>query len=161
MLKNYFKTALRNLLRYKGFALINIASLTIGMIGCFVIGLFVWDEWQYDKNIPGGENVYRIYNQRNDNGNTTYMAPTPPAFASFLEQHYPEVETTLRILMGGDKFLMEAGDKKGYEAKGWFVESSFFKIFPLKFIVGDPATGSFITIYRCDLGRPREKIFWK
>jgi putative ABC transport system permease protein len=68
------------------------------------------------------------------------MAPTPPAFASFLEQHYPEVETTLRILMGGDKFLMEAGDKKGYEAKGWFVESSFFKIFPLKFIGGDPAT---------------------
>ena len=39
MLKNYFKTAFRNLLRYKGFALINIASLTIGMIGCFVIGL--------------------------------------------------------------------------------------------------------------------------
>jgi putative ABC transport system permease protein len=68
------------------------------------------------------------------------MAPTPPAFASFLEQHYPEVGTTLRILMGGDKFLMEAGDKKGYEAKGWFVESSFFKIFPLKFTSGDPAT---------------------
>jgi putative ABC transport system permease protein len=137
MLKNYFKTALRNLLRYKGFALINIASLTIGMIGCFVIGLFVWDEWQYDKNIPGGENVYRIYDQRNDNGNTTYMAPTPPAFASFLEQHYPEVETTLRILMAEDKFLMESGDKKSYEDKGWFVESSFFKIFPLKLTRGD------------------------
>jgi len=64
MIRNYLKTAFRNLLRYKGFALINIASLTIGMIGCFVIGLFVWDEWQYDKNIPGGENVYRIYDQR-------------------------------------------------------------------------------------------------
>ena len=38
MIKNYLKTAFRNLLRYKGFALINIASLTIGMIGCFVIG---------------------------------------------------------------------------------------------------------------------------
>ena len=72
MLKNYFKTAFRNLLRYKGFAMINISSLTIGIIGCFVIGLFVWDEWQFDKNIPGGENVYRIYEQRNDNGNITY-----------------------------------------------------------------------------------------
>ena len=137
MIRNYLKTAFRNLLRYKGFALINIASLTIGMIGCFVIGLFVWDEWQYDKNIPGGENVYRIYDQRNDNGNTTYMAPTPPAFASFLEQHYPEVDTTLRILMAEDKFLMESGDKKSYEDKGWFVESSFFKIFPLKLTRGD------------------------
>jgi putative ABC transport system permease protein len=139
MIKNYLKTAFRNLLRYKGFALINIASLTIGMIGCFVIGLFVWDEWQYDKNIPGGENVYRIYDQRNDNGNITFMAPTPPALASFLQQQYPEVDTTMRILMGGDKFLMEAGDKKSYEDKGWFVESSFFKIFPLKLTRGDAA----------------------
>lgn len=140
MIKNYLKTAFRNLLRYKGFALINIASLTIGMIGCFVIGLFVWDEWQYDKNIPGGENVYRIYDQRNDHGNTTLMAPTPPAFATFLQQQYPEVDTTMRILMGGDKFLMEAADKRSYEDKGWFVESSFFKIFPLKLIRGDAAS---------------------
>ena len=140
MFKNYFKTALRNLLRYKGFALINIASLTIGIIGCLVIGLFVWDEWQYDKNIPGGENIYRIYDERKDNNSTTYMTPVPPAFASFLERQYPEVETTLRILMSGDKFLMEAGNKRAYEEKGWFVESSFFKIFPLKLIKGDAAT---------------------
>src|SRR4029079_673107 len=137
MIRNYLKTAFRNLLRYKGFALINIASLTIGMIGCFVIGLFVWDEWQYDKNIPGGENVYRIYDQRNDYGSITFIAPKPPAFASLLEQQYPEVDTTLRILMGGDKFLMEAAGKKSYEDKGWFVESSFFKIFPLKLTRGD------------------------
>ncbi len=140
MIRNYLKTALRNLLRYKGFALINIASLTIGIIGCLVIGLFVWDEWQYDKNIPGGENIYRIYDERKDNNSTTYMAPVPPAFASFLQRQYPEVDTTARILMSGDKFLMESGDKRAYEEKGWFVESSFFKIFPLKFIKGDPAT---------------------
>ena len=52
MFKNYLKIALRNLLRYKGFTTINIASLTIGIIACLVIGLFVWDEIQYDKNIP-------------------------------------------------------------------------------------------------------------
>src|SRR3954467_8932735 len=122
MFKNYLKTALRNLWRYKGFALINIASLTIGIIGCLVICLFVWDEWQYDKNIPGGENVYRIYDWHNDNGTITYMAPTPPAFATFLKQQYPEVDTATRILMTGDRFLMEVGDKKNYEEKGWITE---------------------------------------
>src|SRR6266496_4674392 len=140
MLKNYLKTAFRNLLRYKGFALINIASLTIGIIGCLVIGLFVWDEWQYDRNIPGGENVYRIYEQRKDNNAITYAAISPPAFATFLKQQYPEVDTTLRILMSGDKFLMEVGDKRAYEEKGWFVESSFFKMFPLKSLKGDSAS---------------------
>ncbi len=154
MFRNYFKTAFRNLLRYKGFSLINIASLTIGLIGCLVIGLFVWDELQYDKSIKGGENVYRIYEQRNDNNSITYAACVPPAFATFVKQQYPEVETSTRILMSGDKYLMEAGDKKAYEKKGWFVESSFFKIFPLRLIKGDPAaslTMPFVVVISEDL----------
>ncbi|HEX3166128.1 MAG TPA: FtsX-like permease family protein [Chitinophagaceae bacterium] len=140
MFKNYFKTAIRNLLRYKGFAIINISSLTIGIIGCMVIGLFVWDEWQYDKGISGGENVYRIYEKRNNNEAITYGAPVPPAYATFLKRTYPEVDTTVRILMSVDKFLMETGEKRNFEDKGWFVESSFFNVFPLKFVKGDPAT---------------------
>ena len=140
MFKNYFKTAIRNLWRYKGFALINIASLTIGIIGCLVIALFVWDEKQYDKFVPGGENIYRIYEQRKDNNAISYAAVTPPTFASFLKQQYPEVDTSTRILMSSDKFLMEEGEKKNYEDKGWFVEGSFFQIFPLKFTYGDAAT---------------------
>jgi putative ABC transport system permease protein len=140
MFKNYLKTAIRNLLRYKGFAIINISSLTIGIVGCLVIGLFVWDEWQYDKKIPGGENVYRIYEQHKNNDAITYGAPVPPAYASFLKRTYPEVDTTVRILMTRDKFLMELSEKRNYEDKGWFVESSFFRVFPLKFVSGDPAT---------------------
>jgi ABC-type antimicrobial peptide transport system, permease component len=140
MIKNYLKTALRNLLRYKGFSLINILSLTIGVIGCLIIALFVWDEWQYDKKIPGGENIYRVYEERKDNNVTSYAAISPPAFATFLKQQYPEVTSTTRILMSGDKFLMEAGEKKEYEEKGIFVDSNFLQIFPFKFIKGDPNT---------------------
>src|SRR5215204_7238959 len=140
MFKNYLKTAIRNLLRYKGFAIINISSLTIGIVGCLVIGLFVWDEWQYDKGIPGGGNVYRIYEQRKNNDAITYGAPVVPAYASFLQRTYPEVDTTVRILMSLDKFLMEVGEKRNYEDKGWFVDSSFMKFFSLKFLKGDAAT---------------------
>ena len=100
----------------------------------------MWDEWQYDKKIPGGENVYRIYEQRKDNDNITYAAISAPAYATFLKRTYPEVDTTTRILMSIDKFLMEVGEKRNYEEKGWFVESSFFQVFPLKFSKGDPAT---------------------
>jgi len=140
MFKNYLKTAFKNLTRYRGFAIINIASLTIGIIGCLVIALFVWDEKKFDKSIPGGENVYRIYEERKDNNATTYAACTPPMFATFLQQQYPEVATTARIMMRNDKFLMEVGEQKGYEEKGLFVDSSFFQVFPLKFVKGNPAT---------------------
>jgi putative ABC transport system permease protein len=137
MLKNYFKTAIRNLWRHKGFAMINILSLTIGIIGCLVIALFVWDEKKYDRFVADGDNVYRIYEQRNDNNVASYFACVPPAFASFLKREYPEVSTTARILMSNDKFLMENGDKRGYEEKGLLVDSTFFQVFPLKFISGD------------------------
>ncbi|HEU4471077.1 MAG TPA: FtsX-like permease family protein [Flavisolibacter sp.] len=140
MFRNYLKTAVRNLLRYKGFAAINIVSLTIGLIGCFAIGLFVWDELQYDRSIEGGESVYRLYDERYKETGTTKQAVVAPAYASFLEQQYPEVDTTLRILMAGDKYLMELGDKRAYEEKGLFAEASFFRLFPLELLKGDAAT---------------------
>jgi putative ABC transport system permease protein len=140
MFQNYLKTAVRNLLRYKGFAVINILSLTIGIIGCMVIGLFVWDEKQFDKNIPDGENIYRLYEERKDNENITYSAAVPPMYTTFLQQHYPEVDTATRIMMLGDKYLVEAGNKRGYEEKGIFVDPSIFNFFSLKFSSGDPAT---------------------
>src|SRR5215813_7258416 len=100
MFRNYLKTAIRNLLRYKGFSSINIASLTIGIIGCMVIGLFVWDELKFDKGIRGGENIYRIYDERHrSKESTTFQAPVPPAYATYVQQHYPEVDKTARILM--------------------------------------------------------------
>ena len=144
MFRNYLKTALRNLLRYKGFAIINIASLTVGIIGCLVIGLFVWDERQFDKHVQGGENIYRIYNERNDKNAISNLAPVPPVFASFLQNQYPEVDTTARMMMTGDKYLMEVGEKRAYEEKGRFVDPSFFQVFPLQFISGDPST-AFVT----------------
>ena len=140
MFKNYLKATLRNLLRYKGFATINIASLTIGIIACLTIGLFVWDEMQYDKNIPDGHSIYRIYNERRDNNSITHAACVPPAYTKFLQQQYPEVDNTARILMSRDKFLVEAGDKKAYEEKGLFVDGSFLDVFSLKLIKGNPAT---------------------
>lgn len=140
MFRNYLKIALRNLWRYKGFTGINILSLVIGITGCLVIALFVWDENKFDKDLAGGENVYRIYNEVNSSGGASNMTPVQPAYATFLQQNYPEVDTSLRILMSLDKFLVEAGEKSGYEEKGMFVESSFFKVFPLPFISGDAAS---------------------
>ncbi|MDB5248991.1 MAG: Macrolide export ATP-binding/permease protein MacB, partial [Segetibacter sp.] len=140
MLKNYLKTAIRSLLRYKGFTLINIASLAIGITGCLVIALFVWDELQYDKFIKGHENVYRVYDVSTGSTGTRNLANTPPMFATYLKQQYPEVDNTLRLFMTPTKFLVEAGEKSNYEDKGMFVEGAFFNFFPFRFLKGDPNT---------------------
>jgi putative ABC transport system permease protein len=140
MIRNYFKIAFRSLLLNKAYSSINIAGLTIGMVGCLAIGLFVWDEWKFDKLIPDSENIYRIYTERSKDNTTTKAAVAAPAYATFLQQQYPEVDTTARILMSPDRFLMELGNQKNYEDKGWFVESSFLQVFALPLKSGTAAS---------------------
>jgi putative ABC transport system permease protein len=140
MFRNYLKTALRNLSRYKGFSLINILGLSIGLTGCLIIGLFVRDEWQYDKFVAGGENIYSFYTKRTDDRGTTSTASVPPVFATYMQQHYPEVENTTRILMTSGKVLFEVNETKAYEEKGIITDSTFFSLFPLKFLEGNRET---------------------
>ena len=137
MLKNNLRTALRNISRHKGFSVINIAGLTLGLTACILIGLFVWDEHQYDKFLPGGADVYRVYDQYTNSDETQEMAVTPPMFTTSLQQDFPEVEKTARVMMlPENKTLFEAGKNKLYESNGYYVDSTFFEVFPLTFQCG-------------------------
>ena len=60
MLKNYFKTAFRNLLRNKFYTLINIIGLATGLATCFLIILYVLDELNYDKYNVNADHIYRL-----------------------------------------------------------------------------------------------------
>lgn len=140
MFQNYLKTALRNLWRYKGFSLINISSLAIGITSCLIIGLFVWDELQYDKFVKDGNNIYRIYTENTSVTGTTSTANVAPMIATYLQENYPEVETTMKLLMFNGKVLMEVNGISSYENKGLIADSSFFTVFPLKLLKGDPKT---------------------
>ncbi|HLG38204.1 MAG TPA: ABC transporter permease [Chitinophagaceae bacterium] len=139
MIKNYLKTALRNLLRYKGFSLINILGLSIAITGCLVIGLFVSDEKQFDRFIKDSGNIYRFYTRKTKEAPITSTANVPPMFATHIQQ-FPEVEYTARILMSPGRRLIEAHKVKAYEDKGFVVDSTFFNVFPLTFLKGDPST---------------------
>lgn len=141
MFLNYLKSALRNFLRYKGFALINIASLTIGIVGCLLIGLFVSDELAYDKKISEGDRIYRIYEERKQISNTVFSVPVPPMYGTYLKDVYPEVELVGRMMMLNDEFLVENGDTKSYESKGFFVDTTFLELFNFRFLEGN-ATNS-------------------
>ncbi len=99
MFKNFFKTAFRNITKHKGFSFINIAGLTLGLTACILIGLFVWDENQYDKFLPDGDQVYRVYDEYTNHDGTQTLAVSSPMFAVTLQQDFPEVEKTARVMM--------------------------------------------------------------
>ena len=132
MVKNHFKIAWRNMMRHKGFSFLNIAGLALGFTACFLIALFIWDEYQFDKFIPEGDRVYRIYNEHSDNQGTEEVAVTSPAMATTLKETYPEVEQTARIFMNSDeKRFFEVGEKKMYQESAIYVDSTFLEVFPI------------------------------
>lgn len=140
MLSNYIKTAIRSLRRHKSFSLINIAGLTLGLTATLLIAVFVRDEFQFDKFIPGGANIYRVYNEYTQATGDQTNAVTPPAYATVLQADFPAVEATTRVLMQGEyKALVEAGSRKFYEAQGRFADSAFFRVFSLPLMPGSAA----------------------
>jgi putative ABC transport system permease protein len=136
MIRNYFTIAIRNINKHLGFSAINIAGLTLGLTACILIGLFVWDEKQYDRFIPEHDQVFRLYDERTTPEGTTHVTPTPPMFATTLKQDFPETEKTARILMTQLKELFETPGKQTYEENGIITETSFFQLFPLKLKFG-------------------------
>lgn len=137
------KQILRNLWKHKSFTLINLLGLTIGLTACLIIGLFVRDEVQYDKFIPDGENIYRVYYESNGEEGESTVASTPPIFSNTLKTEFPEVEQTLKVLNISGKQLFEKEDIKTYEEGGIFADPTFFELFPLQFTFGS-AIGSLL-----------------
>jgi len=134
---NYVKTAFRTLVKHKGFSGINIAGLTLGLTATMLIALFVWDELQYDKFIPGSEQVYRVYNAVTNNEGIENLSVTPPQFATTLQKEFPAVQQVTRVMETAEyKMLFEGGGKQLYEQSGYFVDSTFFGVFPLSFVYG-------------------------
>lgn len=140
MFKNYFKVAWRNLLKNKGSSFVNILGLTIGLTGCILIALFVYDELQYDTFHPDGDRLYRAYTTRYGNNQGRVMASTSPQFGPVFEEEVPEIEESLRLFNIRSKQLFKKGDLEYYEDKGIIAEPTIFEFFHLPFLYGDPAT---------------------
>ncbi|GAB2960643.1 ABC transporter permease [Hymenobacter coalescens] len=140
MLKNYLLVAYRNLLRHKGFSFLNIAGLALGLTACLLIGLFVHDELQFDRFVPDGDRIYRVYTRQIQSEAPESHSSVSPMFATTLKREFPEVEQTVRILMIGNSLnLLDVGDKKMYLDNGIITDSTFFGVFQLPFKYGSAA----------------------
>ena len=140
MFRIFLKTTFRYSYLHKDFSLINIAGLATGLTAIILIGFFVWDEYSYDKFIPGANQVYRIYDVNTNNDGTSKLAVGSPMFAATVLQDFPEVESMTRVMrLAHTRRLLEANNKRLYEQSGLYVDSTFFNVFPLTFKYGNAA----------------------
>src|SRR5262249_35588246 len=113
MLRNYFKTAWRNITRNKGYSALNILGLAAGMAVALLIGLWVYNEYSYDKFLPDHQRLYRVQRNYDSNGDTLTFRTTSLKLAEALRTQVPEVEYVAESDWMGSHGLM-VGDKKIY-----------------------------------------------
>ena len=101
MIKNYIKTAFRNLMKNKGFTFINVFGLTLGLATCLLIVFYVFDELSYDRYNVNAGRIYRINNEIKFGGMEGSYAVTPAPTSAALKADFPEVEQSARLRSRG------------------------------------------------------------
>lgn len=135
MWKNYLKIAIRNLGKNKSFSIINIAGLTIGMAATMLILLWVYNEYNWDKQYSKYSQIYHVMCNRNFNGQITtgpdMMYPLPLAAKTSL----PEVKHAALVSFG-EPMVLSQGEKR-LSKQTLTVSSDFFDIFNYDFVEGN------------------------
>jgi len=139
MVKNYLKIALRFMLRQKGFSIINISGLTIGITCSLLIILYIQDELSYDKFHPDAARTYRLGFQGTLEGKKFSSAQTGTPVSKALQKEIPEIESTLRLASWAT-FPVRYEDKAFTEDKMLLADSNFFRFFNFKLVVGHADT---------------------
>lgn len=140
MWKNYFTIARRNLWRQKENSLINLFGLITGLIAFILIGLFAFDEFQFDKFHTNGDRVVRIVTEGAGANSAGSWAGTSPAIGPSLQQEFPEVGDHLRMYRISQKQLFNFEGQTFLETGGYFAEANIFDFFDIPFISGNPNT---------------------
>src|SRR5678810_1111865 len=137
MIKNYFKTAWRNLWRNKVFSAINILGLSIGLACCILMFLFIQHELSYDKFNANANKIYRITSESEGPNGKTNLAVTPAPWAPLLKKDYPEILNYVRLLKDEKSTLGQPGEQRYYKNGLLYADSTFFNIFSFDFIKGN------------------------
>jgi putative ABC transport system permease protein len=138
MIKNYFKVAFRNLLRNKGFSIINISGLAIGMASAILILLWIQNEVSYDRFHAKADRLYEVWSNDSVNGSVRSLVNTPEIMAPVLKKDYPEMEEVSRIDWG-QNMLFTYSDKR-LKANGNVVDPGFLTMFSLTITRGNIKT---------------------
>ncbi|MEO8413103.1 MAG: ABC transporter permease [Ginsengibacter sp.] len=143
MIKNYFKIALRNLIRHKSFSVINIAGLSIGVAACLVIFTVVNYELSYDTFQPNYKRMYHVVTRDKFSDGVTYNPGISVAAMEALRLQMPQVLFGCLYSTYGSQVTVNtsgnsASDKKFIERSGiFYADPQFFNVFNYQWLYGN------------------------
>lgn len=136
MIKSYLSIVFRYMIRHKGFSLINLFGLTIGIACSFLIILYIEDELTYDTFHPDAKQIYRIGFEGSLQGRKIRSAYTGAPLAGALQKQ-KDIKSVLRLASWAT-FPMRYQDKTFTEPNLVLADSNFFRFFNFKLLEGHP-----------------------
>ena len=140
MLQNYLTIAIRSLLRYPAYTLINIVGLAIGLAACMLILRYVWDELSYDRYHPHADRVYRIVDDIKSAGQTVQTAGSPSGWGPALKREFPEIELFARVRGTTSVWFIMHEERRYYEKKVIWADAALLDMFSIPLVAGNPRT---------------------
>jgi putative ABC transport system permease protein len=138
MIKNYFKTAFRNLRKNKLYTSINIFGLAVGLSACLLIGVYIIHELSYDKFNANANRIVRATMEYSSAGTVNKVATTGTKVGPQFKRIFPVVEEYVRTFVTHN--VVKSGDKIFDEPRILYADPAFFKIFSFHIIHGDAST---------------------
>ncbi len=136
MFNNYFKIALRNIQRHKGYSLINITGLAMGIASCLLILLWVKDELSINRFHEKSDSIYLGMSIEHYGSRISRGPGTVPALGPALRAEYPEVLNAARHENGQGEYLIEYGEKQ-FKERLQLADPEIFEIFTFPLIQGN------------------------
>jgi len=135
MIRNYFKTAFRNLWKNKTYSFLNIFGLAVGITCAGFIFLWIEDEFNYDHHNEKRDQLFQVLENQAYEGKTYTFSATPGLLAHGMKEEIPGVKNTCRFTW--DQYtLFSLGEKTIYE-RGYYADSSVFSMFTIQFVQGN------------------------
>ena len=138
MFKNHITVAIRTLLRHKVYSFVNISGLAVGIACCMLIMLFVQDELSYDRFHKNADQIYRVLWDARYGDNEWTIPYVSVPISETLKEQFPEVIHSTRLRRESQTIRRESNYV--IEKNFYYAESSFFDVFTVPFIAGDPTT---------------------
>jgi len=141
MLRNFIKTALRNLLRNRTFSFINIFGLSLSISVCVVIIMLISDQMNYDSHLKQNDKIFRVNTERlnTDEFINEYATTTIP-LAEKLKEEFASVDKVAMLRRGFGNDWIDFGQDINIPIAGFFANQDFLDVFEYELLHGDKQT---------------------
>jgi putative ABC transport system permease protein len=138
MIRNYFRIALRSLVKNRVYSFVNIFGLAMGMAVVMLIGLWMRDELSYNKGFPNYDRIVRVMVTKTHGNDTRTGAPTPMPLTGDMRTRYGSDFSKLALASWNSEHILTVGDKH-LNKKGVFAEPEFMDILSIRTVDGQKA----------------------